>query len=92
MDASQGARVAPGLLDLVQKQANEEHGHADHEQNACQTHQAVVCRKEVDQCFHGYLLLGCLHLRSISARGHDLSQAFGTMLLHIEPDQHWEDV
>jgi hypothetical protein len=36
--------------------------------------------------------LGCLHLRSISARGHDLSQAFGTMLLHIEPDQHWEDV
>jgi hypothetical protein len=92
MDARKGVCVAPVLLDLVEKQANEEHRHADHEQNACQAHEAVVGGKEVDQCFHGHLLLGYPHLRSISARGHDLSQAFGTMLLHIEQDQHWEDV
>lgn len=80
------------LFDFVEKQANEKHRHANHEQDTSQTHQAVVCGKEVDQCFHGHLLLGCVHFKSISVVDHDLSQACGTMLLHIEQDQKLEDL
>ncbi len=92
MDCNQLEWLAQGSLHFVEKQANEKHSHADHEQYTGEAHETVVGGKEVDQCFHGYLLLGCLHLRSISEQGHDLSQAFGTMLRHIEQDQHLEDV
>lgn len=85
-------RQVPGLLDLVQEQADKEHAHANHEQNARKAHQAVVSGKEVDQCFHGHLLLGCVHFNPISVMKHDLSQACGTMLRHIERDQHLEHV
>lgn len=85
-------REALGLLDLVEEQADKEHTHANHEHNARKAHQAVVSGKEVDQCFHGYLQLGCVHFNLISVRKHDLSQACGTMLRHIERDQHLEHV
>jgi hypothetical protein len=92
MDCSRLEWLTQGSLHLVEKQTNEKHSHADHEQDAGKAHEAVVCGKEVDQCFHGYLLWERLHLRSISTKGHDLSQAYGTMLRHIEQDQHLEGV